>query len=88
MSRIVVNASPWIALSICGQTDILGKLYNEVYMPFAVKREILAGRKKVGVRELNKSHWLKIENVIGGEKAEFLYELDRGEGFKPLVLCL
>lgn len=55
MSRIVVNASPWIALSICGQTDILGKLYNEVYMPFAVKREILAGREKVGVKLKQKS---------------------------------
>ncbi len=79
MRRIVINTSPWIALSICEQTNILEKLYDEVYMPSAVKQEILAGRKRVGVKELNESHWLKIENIISSEKVEFLYELGRGE---------
>ncbi len=28
---VVVNTSPWIALSICGQISLLEKLYADVY---------------------------------------------------------
>jgi len=73
-NRVVVNTSPWIALSICGQIPLLKNLYNEVYIPFGVKEEILAGGKKgIGVRELRESPWLKIEKV------NLLYELEQGE---------
>ena len=79
-NRIVVNTSPWIALSICGQIPLLKKIYNEVYIPFGVKEEILAGGKKgIGVRELRESPWLKIEKVFDIEKVNLLYELDQGE---------
>lgn len=30
---IVINTSPWIALSICGQLNIINKLYSHVYIP-------------------------------------------------------
>jgi len=43
---IVVNTSPWIALSICGQVPLLRKLYTDVYVPFSVKEELLAGGKQ------------------------------------------
>lgn len=79
-NRIVVNTSPWIALSICGQIPLLKKIYNEVYISFGVKEEILAGGKKgIGVRELRESPWLKIEKVFDIEKVNLLYELDQGE---------
>ncbi len=78
--KIVVNTSPWIALSLCDQTHLLNKFYEEVYMPHVVKEEVLAGGKQViGSRELNNSLWLKIEKVVDLEKAELLYELERGE---------
>lgn len=77
---IVVNASPWIALSICGQTSLLNKLYNEVYIPYGVKDEIMAGGKHdIGVKELKTSPWLKIEKVSDIGKLELLYELEQGE---------
>ena len=77
---IVINTSPWIALSICGKTELLKQLYEEVYMPVGVKEEILTGGKeKVGVAELRKSSWLKVEEVTDIEKLKLLYELDRGE---------
>lgn len=61
---IVVNASPWITLSICGQISLLEKLYADVYIPQCVKEEIMAGGKQgIGVKELKTSHWLKIESV-------------------------
>lgn len=78
--RIVVNTSPWIALSICGQIPLLNKLYTEVYIPIAVKEEIMAGGEQgFGVNELRTSSWIKIEKVIDIEKARLLYELEQGE---------
>jgi len=77
---IVIDTSPWIALSICAKTELLKQLYEEVYMPIGVKVEILIGEEeKVGVTELGKSSWLKVEEVTDIEKSKFLYELDRGE---------
>jgi len=77
---IVINTSPWIALSICGKTELLKQLYEEIYMPIGVKEEILiGGEEKVGVTELGKSSWLKVEEVSDIEKPKLLYELDRGE---------
>lgn len=77
---IVINTSPWIALSICAKTELLKQLYEEVYMPIGVKEEILiGGEEKVGVIELGKSSWLKVEEVTDIEKPKLLYELDRGE---------
>lgn len=78
--RLVVNTSPWIALSICGQTSLLNELYNEVYIPYGVKEEIVAGGKQgIGIKELRTSPWLKIENVSDMSKVELLYELEQGE---------
>ena len=51
---IVIDTSPWIALSICGKTEVLEQLYEEVYMPVGVKEEIrntwftLKGQEKRG----------------------------------------
>ena len=77
---IVVNTSPWIALSICGQIPLLEKLYTDVYIPQHVKEEIIAGgRESFGVHELETCTWLKIEKVHDIEKVKLLYELERGE---------
>lgn len=77
---IVVNTSPWIALSVCGQVPLLRKLYTNVYVPFSVKEELLAGGKQgIGVNELKECPWLKIEKVIDFEKVRLLYELEQGE---------
>jgi predicted nucleic acid-binding protein len=79
-NRIVVNTSPWIALSTCGQIPLLKKIYQEVHIPVGVKEEILAGGKRgIGVRELAASSWIKIGKIIDIEKVKLLFELDRGE---------
>lgn len=78
--RIVVNTSPCIALSACGQIQLLERLYTDVYIPYSVKEEIMAGGKQgIGVRELKASPWLKIEKVLDIGKIELLYELEQGE---------
>jgi len=78
--RIVLNTSPWIALSICGQINLLQKFFREVYMPIAVKEEIIAGGELgIGIKELKTSPWIKIERVSDPHKVKLLYELEQGE---------
>lgn len=78
--NIVIDTSPWIALSICGKTALLKRLYKDIYMPEGVKEEILEGGKEsIGVKELKKANWLKIERVADIEKVKLLYELGKGE---------
>ena len=77
---IVVNTSPWIALSICGQIPLLQKLYADVCIPLHVKEEIVAGgRESFGVYELETCEWVRIEKVRDTEKIKLLYELEQGE---------
>ncbi len=82
------NTSPWIALSACGQTDLLKKLYDDVLMPAAVKEEILAGGKnRIGIKELDKSGWLKIMKIRDPTKLSLLHELDKGESEVIVLAC-
>ena len=77
---IVVNTSPWIALSICGQIPLLKKIYDDIYIPLSVKEELMAGgEQNPGVIDLKSSQWIHIERIIDTEKAKLLYELDQGE---------
>lgn len=77
---IVVNTSPWIALSMCGQISLLKKLYHKVYIPQHVKGEIMAGGEQdIGVHELKTCSWIKVGKVVDVEKVKLLYELDKGE---------
>ena len=77
---IVVNTSPWIALSVCGQISLLEKLFHDVYIPIGVRDEIMAGGKQgIGLRELEGSPWIKVGEISDVEKIKFLHELERGE---------
>jgi len=87
--KIVVNTSPWIALSLCGEISLLNILYSEVYIPFAVKEEIMTGgEKSIGVRELRASSWVKIKKIIDAEKVRLLHELDQGEAEVIILFSL
>lgn len=79
-SSIVVNTSPWIALASCHQIALLPTMYEEVYLPESVRRELLAGGEKTtGVAELESASWLSIESVTNPDAMNLLYELDAGE---------
>lgn len=76
----VIDTSPWIALSACGQTSLLRKLYDTIMIPVTVKEEILAGGKnQIGVQELNEADWLQVVKLQDPMKAMLLHELDQGE---------
>ncbi len=79
-SNAVINTSPWISLSLCGQIDLLKKLYDNVLIPPAVKQEIKAGGKnQIGVQEIESATWLEIVEIEDSSKVSLLHELDRGE---------
>jgi len=75
-----LNTTPWIALSLCEKTGLLNDLYEEVFIPSAVREEILAGGKtQIGVQELKQAIWLRIEEIQDPSKVLLLHELDQGE---------
>lgn len=77
---VVINTSPWIALCACRKTGLLPELYDEIFMPEAVRHEILAGDEgKFGVEEFRNCDWLKIMTIRDISKIKQLHELDRGE---------
>lgn len=85
---IVINTSPWVALTLCKQTSVLNQLYSKVFMPVTVKDEILIGGKRgVGIKELNESGWLIVEKVKDIKKVKLLYELEKGEA-EVIVLAI
>ena len=58
IERVVVNASPLIALFKSGQAHLLPALFREVHVPDAVWREIAdGGHDDVASRELDKAPW-------------------------------
>lgn len=78
--EIVVNTTPWIAISACGQIELLKRLYANVYIPDHVNKEIMSGGKQgTGVHELKSCEWVKVEAVSDMEKVSLLSELDQGE---------
>ena len=61
MSRIVCNSGPLIALGILGKLDILKSLFDEVFVPDAVQREIAQGGLKLsGLENFQKAKWIQV----------------------------
>lgn len=58
IDRVVVNASPLIALFKSGQSNLLPALFQQVYVPDAVWREITeGGYDDVAARDLARAEW-------------------------------
>ena len=78
--RVVVNATPIIALSLIGKLNLLQQLYGEIMVPVAVESEVLAGgRHAIGKEDLAEAGWLKTVPLHDPRRADLLSDLDRGE---------
>lgn len=79
--RVVVNATPIIALSLIGKLDLLRQLYGEVLVPPAVQSEVHAGGQyAIGSAELREAPWLRLLPLQDPQRADLLVtDLDRGE---------
>lgn len=77
----VVNTSPIIYLSSINQLSLLRKLFKEVYMPEAVKREVLSGGENdFGAKEIKTKKWIKTRKIKNKLAKEYLLtEIDDGE---------
>ncbi len=80
MSKIIINTTPWISLSILELTHTLPNIFNEIIMPNGVKEEILfPDIKKTGIDELQKSDWLRFYKIKNDLIYSFAQDLDKGE---------
>jgi predicted nucleic acid-binding protein len=77
----IVNTSPIVYLSSINQLSLIKKLFNEIYIPDAVKQEVLSGgRNSFGVKEIKTEKWLKTKKIKNKLAKEYLLtEIDDGE---------
>lgn len=61
MSRIVCNSGPLIALGILDKLELLQSIFNEVFIPAAVQKEIVQGGVKLaGLENFQRAQWIRI----------------------------
>lgn len=80
-NTVVVNTSPIIYLSSINSISLLKKLFQEVFIPDAVKREIISGGKdNFGFQEIQNEKWIKTQNIKNElAKKYLLTDIDDGE---------
>ncbi len=84
---IISDSSPLISLAIIGQLDLIKKLYKEIYVPFAVYKEVTEEEKPFS-NELKKFLNDKIKNVSNRLAVEVLVsDIGIGEA-EAIVLAL
>lgn len=76
---VVVNTTPIIALALLDRLDILEALYGEVWIPQAVRDEIIAGADRPGAAELARSPCIRVAVLADPTPVRLLSDLDRGE---------
>lgn len=86
---VVSNASPLINLARIGQLDLLRQLYGELWIPDAVRYEVVEeGYGRAGAEEVRAADWIKTQTVSNQPLVRVLtYELDAGEA-EAIVLAL
>jgi predicted nucleic acid-binding protein len=87
--RVVVNATPLIALSLVNRLDLLHHLFDEVLAPPAVYEEITAkDAGRTGITALQSAAWIQVVPLAASLTIEpLLLGLDRGET-QVLLLAL
>lgn len=84
---VVSNTTPIIALAQVEQLPLLQRLYGTVFIPPAVKAEILVGGQRKGAKELRQADYIKTIPLQDPRRADLLNDLDRGEA-EAIVLAM
>lgn len=80
MRRVIVNSTPLIALSNIGQLELLHKLYEEIYIPQAVYREVTEKNDTASQNIQRELSWIHVESIQEPEKyALYKAKLHAGE---------
>lgn len=79
--KVIVNATPLIALSKINQLNLLNELFSEVIIPQSVYNEVvIQGQNKFGTKDLLNAQWINIQNVPSMTIINpLLLGLDQGE---------
>jgi len=87
--RVVANSSVLIFLSKIGLLGILRKLFEEVFIPDAVYREVvIEGGERPGATEVKNASWIRTISIKDHAFANHLkQEIDDGEA-EAIVLAL
>jgi hypothetical protein len=77
---VVSNTSPLTGLASIGQLDLLRRLYGQVHIPAAVRREVGAWREWPGRKAVLDARWIVTHNVSNvALVAALRTNLDAGE---------
>ncbi len=86
MLKVISNTTPIISLLKLNRLDLLQKLYEQIYIPRAVYKEIESGKLKAFYADLNKVEWIKIVDVQNKMAVKCFLDLDKGEA-EAIVLA-
>ena len=86
--KVIVNATPLIALSLINQLGLLNQLFDEVIIPDAVYQEVvISGASKLRAIELKNTSWIQVQSVTPSSTIELLLlGLARGE-LQVITVC-
>lgn len=79
MLNVVSDTTPLISLMKLNHLEILKDLYNEIYIPNAVYKEIEFGKNKKYYKDLSLIKWINIVEILNKDELNFLKPLDSGE---------
>lgn len=79
--KVVVNATPLIALSLIGELDLLPRIFDEILIPDAVYEEIVVkGAGRPGSEAVSAAKWILVQSPKATSSVEpLLLGLDAGE---------
>jgi len=80
IDRVIVNASPLICLFKSGLHDLLPGLFQEIFVPEAVLKEVTAsGKNDFPAEQVAQQQWLKAATGIPVDLRVAAWDLGRGE---------
>jgi len=79
--KVIVDATPIIALSMINRLEILHELFDEVIVPPAVYQEVaIHGASRPGAADLDNASWIQLQTPTAATRIELmLMGLDAGE---------
>lgn len=84
---VIANNTPLVALWSIEQLDLLGNLFETVWIPTAVEKEFLATETAARQQFLTQTPWLQTKSLANPRQALTYTGLDRGEA-EVLALAL
>ena len=79
--KVVVNATPLIALGLLDRLELLRQMFDEVYVPVSVYEEVVVkGAGRTGADAVGSAGWLQVVSPQAAATIEpMLLGLDAGE---------